>query len=478
LTFIRFNQNSKGNKTMNAKRLLANVLMILIPASLLLAACAPAAPATPAVELSSPVNVVKSFYEILNTKDVAKAMELTAEDYVMNDPFGTYDRTAAAVQWQAVVEAGLTFNQTNFVDTGNGRVTSCYEVFENGNSIDKGCGNVTHVRDGKIIFDGLESAEQIWVVQTFYKLLNAKEVDQAMELTAEDYVMNDPFGTYDRAGAAKQWKTVVLDAGLSFDQTNFTNTGDGRVTSCYEVFENGTSIDKGCGNVTHVREGKIIFDGLESAEQIWIVQKYYEALNNKKLDLAMSFIAPDALFINPTGTYEGAEAIRESLAGLNQDGITFDLSNFRNTDGKIIYDYKVMQSGKLLEQGTNGLTIVEDGIVVFDGVDNTVSVSPQDVVQGFWDAVNSQDFETAMSLVTDDIKCRGTLYTTGKASFQTYIESTYKGTGRTYEISNLVVSGDTVTYDWQAYRDGAFQAGGSGESMIVNDGKIVQFNGT
>ena len=151
------------------------------------------------------------------------------------------------------------------------------------------------------------------------------------------------------------------------------DTGNGRVTSCYEVFENGKSIDKGCGNVTHVRDGKIIFDGLETAEQIWVVQKYYEALNAKKLDLAMSFIATDARFINPTGTYEGAEAIRASLEGLNTDGITFDLSNFRNTDGKIVYDYKVMQGANLLDQGTNGLTVVKDGMVVFDGTEDTLA---------------------------------------------------------------------------------------------------------
>jgi ketosteroid isomerase-like protein len=318
-----------------------------------------------------PVTVVKNFYEIINTKAVDKAMSLTAEDYVMNDPFGTYDRAGAATQWQAVVDAGLTFNQTNFVDTGNGRVTSCYEVFENGKSIDKGCGNVTHVRDGKIIFDGLEPAEQIWVVQKFYEILNTKDIEQAMSLTAEDYVMNDPFGTYDRAGAATQWQAVV-DAGLSFNQTNFVNTGNGRVTSCYEVFENGTSIDKGCGNSTHVRDGKIVYDGLENAEQIWVVQKYYEALNAKNLELAMSFIAPDALFINPTGTYEGADAIRESLSGLNTDGITFNLSNFRNTDGTIIYDYEVLQSGNVLDKGTNGLTMVKNGLIVFDGTEETV----------------------------------------------------------------------------------------------------------
>jgi ketosteroid isomerase-like protein len=218
-----------------------------------------------------------------------------------------------------------------------------------------------------------ETSDPVTVVQTFYELFNANELDKAMSLTAPDYVMNDPFGTYDRDAAAKQWK-AVRDSGITFNQTNFVDTGDGRVTSCYDVLENGKSIDKGCGNVTHVRDGKIIYDGLENAEQIWVVQKYYQALNAKNLDLAMSFIASDALFINPTGTYEGAKAIRESLAGLNTDGITFDLSNFRNTEGKIIYDYKVVQGGNVLDQGTNGLTVVKDGKVVFDGTEDTFVV--------------------------------------------------------------------------------------------------------
>lgn len=208
------------------------------------------------------------------------------------------------------------------------------------------------------------------VVKEFYELYNANNIEKAMSLTAGDYVMNDPFGTYNRAEATTQWQ-AVRDAGLTFNQTNFVHTGNGRVTSCYEVFENGTVIDKGCGNVTHIHDGKIIYDGLESAEQIWVVQKYYEALNAANLDLAMSFIASDAVFINPTGTYKGADAIRESLKGLNTDGITFDLSNFRNTGGHIVYDYKVMQGANLLDQGTNGLTIVKDGWIVFDGTEDT-----------------------------------------------------------------------------------------------------------
>ena len=98
---------------MKTKYLLSTLMILVVATSLLLSACAPSAPAaTPVAEGSVTVAVVQSFYEILNTKDVAKAMELTAEDYVMNDPFGTYDRAAAATQWQAVVDAGLTFNQT------------------------------------------------------------------------------------------------------------------------------------------------------------------------------------------------------------------------------------------------------------------------------------------------------------------------------------------------------------------------------
>ena len=86
---------------MNTKRLLSTVLLLLITLSLLLAACAPAVPATPAKDLSDSVTVVQTFYELYNANKIDEAMALTAEDYVMNDPFGTYDRAAAAVQYLA-----------------------------------------------------------------------------------------------------------------------------------------------------------------------------------------------------------------------------------------------------------------------------------------------------------------------------------------------------------------------------------------
>ena len=258
------------------------------------------------------------------------------------------------------------------------------------------------------------------------------------------------------------------------------DTGNGRVTSCYEVFENGTSVDKGCGNVTHVRDGKIIFDGLESAEQIWIVQEYYEALNGKQLDHAMSFIAPDAVFINPTGTYEGADAIQESLAGLNSDGITFDLSNFRNTDGRVIYDYKVMQGANLLDQGTNGLTIVKDGKVIFDGTEDTDPLAaiadPVAVVQGFWDAMAAGDIETALTFVAEDAKCRGGCYITGKTSLQAYLRGIVDA-GFVTEISNIALENDMVTYSYKIFREGLLvEESSEAETMQVSEGKIILWN--
>lgn len=317
-----------------------------------------------------------------------------------------------------------------------------------------------------------DMSDPVTVVQTFYELFNAKDLDKAMSLTTEDYVMNDPFGTYDRAAAAVQWK-AVREAGITFNQTNFVDTGEGRVTSCYEVLENGKSIDKGCGNVSHVRDGKILYDGLEDAEQIWVVQKYYEALNAKNLELAMSFIAGDALFVNPTGTYEGADAIRESLKGLNTDGITFDLSNFRNTEGRVVYDYKVVQGANLLDQGTDGLTVVKDGLIVFDGTERTAHPSdPTTITQNFYQAINDGDIEAAMALVAEDVKCRGECYFSGKDLFRSYmLSATHRGDR--IDISDLKVEEDKVSYNWKAYsKAGFFQAAGV-ETLQIKDGLIV-----
>lgn len=92
-----------------------------------------------------------------------------------------------------------------------------------------------------------------------------------------------------------------------------------------------------------------------------IVQHYYDAVNKKQLDTAMTFIADEAVFVNPYGRFVGKDDVRESLQLVMSDGITFELSNFRETDGRVVYDYKVFVNGEQVEVGTDGLTIVRDG---------------------------------------------------------------------------------------------------------------------
>ncbi|HET9905296.1 MAG TPA: nuclear transport factor 2 family protein [Anaerolineales bacterium] len=168
---------------MNTKRFSTSLLSLLVTSALLLSACGPRVTVTASQD---PVTVVENFYEIINMKDVEQAMTLTADDYVLTDTFGTYDKSVAAIQWQAAVDADRTFKQTDLVDTGNGRVTSCYEIFENGKSIDRGCGKVSRVREGKIIFDGLLPAEGLWIVQQYYGLINAGDLEASMSFIADD----------------------------------------------------------------------------------------------------------------------------------------------------------------------------------------------------------------------------------------------------------------------------------------------------
>jgi ketosteroid isomerase-like protein len=252
---------------MNTKRLLSSIMMLLVTTSLLLAACAPAAPAlepttapplasTAIPEPADPVTVVRSFYQAFNDKDLEKAKSLIAEDYVMNVPYGTYDRDAAMIEWQAQIDSGITFNQTNFVDTGNGRVTSCYEVFQNGSMIDKGCGSVTHVRDGKIVFDGLESGEPIWIAQEFYRAYNEGDLESLMASVAEDIKVRG--GAYltgkDRFRFNMQ---ADLKQGFQAEISDLKVEGD-RVTYNVTVYNNAGSVLITGMETLQIKDGLII----------------------------------------------------------------------------------------------------------------------------------------------------------------------------------------------------------------------------
>jgi len=320
------------------------------------------------------------------------------------------------------------------------------------------------------------AADPITIVQSYYDALNGGEFDRMATLMAEDMVATYPGGKYSGKQEVIAANQDAIGSGLSFELSDLKDT-DGRVTSCFKVLQKDALIDQGCTGVTIVRRGQIIFDGLAPDEPEYVVQRYYQALDAKDVDLAMSFVASDAVFINPTGTYEGASAIRKSLEGINTDGITFDLDNFQNTDGRVVYDYKVKQGTNLLDQGTDGLTIVKDGKIVFDGTEKTEKASdPASIAQNFYRAINDGDIEAAMSLVAENVTCRGQCYFTGKELFRAFMMSSING-GFRIDMSDLTVDGDKVSYIVKVYSKAGFFQGAGKETLQIKDGMIVLMEG-
>jgi len=106
-----------------------------------------------------------------------------------------------------------------------------------------------------------------------------------------------------------------------------------------------------------------------------------------------------------------------------------------------------------------------------------VLTDPTTIVLAFWDAVNNQDLDTAMLFVADDVRVTGPgMSFTGKDTLRSTLKSRMDGIR--YIVSDFVVAGDTVIYKWQYYKNDVLMGGGTGESMVVKDGKIVQFNAT
>lgn len=103
-----------------------------------------------------------------------------------------------------------------------------------------------------------------------------------------------------------------------------------------------------------------------------IVQAFYAAIKVEDVDGAMSLVADDAQFINPTGTYIGRDQVRENLSALAESNLAFDLRNVVNSNGHVTYGYTTYIDGEAVEEGSDGYTIVRDGLIIFDGTEATV----------------------------------------------------------------------------------------------------------
>lgn len=111
------------------------------------------------------------------------------------------------------------------------------------------------------------------------------------------------------------------------------------------------------------------------ANPVSVVQSFYGAIKDKQLETAMSYVADDALFINPTGTYNGKDEVRSNISALIDGNFVFELRDLVNHDGKVNYGYTLFIDGENVEEGDNGVTIVKNGKIVFDGLEEGIPES-------------------------------------------------------------------------------------------------------
>jgi limonene-1,2-epoxide hydrolase len=112
-----------------------------------------------------------------------------------------------------------------------------------------------------------------------------------------------------------------------------------------------------------------------SGDPVQIVKAFFDDMNAGQIDKAMRYVSPKAVFDEPIGTFRGRAAIRGLLRReVFRDRIVVHHSNFRVHGDRVVYDYRLTQDpGGTVAAGTDGLDIVKDGKIVFDG---TVSTGP------------------------------------------------------------------------------------------------------
>jgi limonene-1,2-epoxide hydrolase len=116
-----------------------------------------------------------------------------------------------------------------------------------------------------------------------------------------------------------------------------------------------------------------------SGDPVQIVKAFFDDVNTGQIDKAMRYVSPKAVFDEPIGTFRGRAAIRGLLRREVAHQSVFHHSNFRVHGGRVIYDFRLTQYPVgIVATGTDGLTIVKDGKIVWDG---TVSEEAMNAAQ-------------------------------------------------------------------------------------------------
>ena len=107
-----------------------------------------------------------------------------------------------------------------------------------------------------------------------------------------------------------------------------------------------------------------------TGDPVTVLENYYDALTADDLEKAMSFVADDAVFIDPMGKYVGKENIQDVYAAQMNIGGRWEPSEIKDVNGKgrLVYDFKAFINDVPVYSG-KGLTVVKDGKIIFDGTE-------------------------------------------------------------------------------------------------------------
>ena len=109
-----------------------------------------------------------------------------------------------------------------------------------------------------------------------------------------------------------------------------------------------------------------------SPTPITVVRSFYDAVNARQLDKAMTYVADNVLFAwAGIGTYSGKAKVRELLRDTFRRGWTWKGSTFRDNGGRVTYAFQLYENGTLIHSASDGVTIVKARKIVFDGTEAT-----------------------------------------------------------------------------------------------------------
>ena len=103
-------------------------------------------------------------------------------------------------------------------------------------------------------------------------------------------------------------------------------------------------------------------------DPISIVQTAYDRINKGDVDGFMELLSDDAVVIDRSGRYARPEAIRKYLEqDFVPEHVRIELSNLKSDGNDVTYTSKVYLGDKLLATYNDGLDVVVDGRIIFDG---------------------------------------------------------------------------------------------------------------